>query len=141
MYRAYKIFDKKKLVSIIFKKTNKKIKKQINFFTNDRLPFQVGLFNHPENHKIIPHQHKKKVNKIKQKSEFLFLLSGKIRVNFFNKDKIKINSKIMKTGDMILLLDGGHGFDILKKTILVEVKQGPFNSKNDKIRFKEKSDN
>ena len=45
---------------------------------------------------------------------------------------------MIKTGDMILLIDGGHGFDILKKSILVEIKQGPFNSEIDKVRFLEK---
>lgn len=138
MYKINKIYDNKKLVSIIFKKTNNKIKKKIEFFTNNKLPFQVGLLNHQKNHKIIPHQHKKKEKKIQNTSEFLFLLSGKVRVNFFNKKKKKIESKIIKTGDMILLIDGGHGFDILKKSILVEIKQGPFNSEIDKVRFTEK---
>ncbi len=138
MYKTLKIYDQKKLISIIFKKNNKKIKKRINFFTNNKLPFQVGLFNHPKNHQIIPHQHKKKINKINQTSEFLYVISGKIQVDFFNKKKLKINSQILKTRDMILLFDGGHGFKMLKKSILVEIKQGPFNSNKDKIRFKEK---
>ncbi len=138
MYKIDKVYDNKELVSIIFRKTNRKIKKQIQFFTENKLPFQVGLLNHPKTHKIIPHQHKKKIKKIQHTSEFLFLINGKVRVNFFDKHKKKIDSKTIKTGDMILLINGGHGFDILKKSILVEIKQGPFSPKIDKVRFKEK---
>ena len=87
MYKINKVYDNRELVSIIFKKTNNKIKKQIEFFTNNELPFQVGLLNHHKNYKIIPHQHKKTEKKIKNTSEFLFLLSGKVKVNFFNKKK------------------------------------------------------
>jgi len=140
MYKLNKIYNKKKLISIIFKKTKNKIRKQINFFTDNKLPFQVGLFNHPKHHKITSHQHRKQVRKITKTSEFLFIISGKIKVNFFNTNKIKINSKIIKTGDMILILDDGHSFDILKKSILVEIKQGPFHPKNDKISIIEKNE-
>ena len=38
-----------------------------------------------------------------------------------------------------MLINEGHGFDVLKKTILLEVKQGPYNIFLDKIKFNEES--
>ena len=45
------------------------------------------------------------------------------------------NKKIAKKNDIILLLTGGHGFKIMKKCKFIEVKQGPYNTKKDKIKF------
>ena len=42
----------------------------------------------------------------------------------------------MKKEDLIILNDGSHGFKVLKKCKLIEVKQGPFFKSLDKIRFK-----
>ena len=38
-------------------------------------------------------------------------------------------------GDWIILLDGGHGFEILEPSVLFEVKQGPYAGDKDKVRF------
>lgn len=135
MFKIIKIFDNSKLISIILKKTKKKIKKRIQFFTHNTLPFQVGLFSHPEKHKIVPHFHNQKLKKIYTTSEFLFVLKGRVKVFFYNKKKKIINSKIIEKNDMILLLKGGHGFKILKKAVLIEIKQGPFFAEKDKIKF------
>ena len=44
-------------------------------------------------------------------------------------------SKILKKGDIILLINGAHGFKIMQNTRLIEVKQGPYNPKTDKEKF------
>ena len=36
---------------------------------------------------------------------------------------------------MVLLSKGGHGFKILQECEIIEVKQGPYDPKSDKIRF------
>ena len=36
---------------------------------------------------------------------------------------------------MILLCAGGHGFDILEETEMIEIKQGPYVGESDKTRF------
>tara|TARA_A100001011_G_C13664622_1_gene577083 strand:- start:212 stop:337 length:126 start_codon:yes stop_codon:yes gene_type:complete len=41
----------------------------------------------------------------------------------------------LKKRDMILLITGSHGFEVLEKVEMIEVKQGPFSQKKDKIRF------
>ena len=41
----------------------------------------------------------------------------------------------MKTGDVILLVSGGHGFEMLEESEIIEVKQGPYAGEEDKVRF------
>ena len=47
-----------------------------------------------------------------------------------------MKSVILNIKDMILLLAGAHGFKVLKKIEMIEVKQGPFKERQDKIRLK-----
>ena len=37
---------------------------------------------------------------------------------------------------MVLLITGAHGFKVLEKLEMIEIKQGPFAGDKDKIRFK-----
>ena len=69
-------------------------------------------------------------------SELLIIFSGKLKVFFYNKKKIRVKSVILNKKDMILLLAGAHGFKVLKKIEMIEVKQGPFKERQDKIRLK-----
>ena len=49
--------------------------------------------------------------------------------------KIKTKTVILNKKDMILLISGGHGFKVLKKLEMLEIKQGPFVGEKDKIRL------
>ena len=53
--------------------------------------------------------------------------------------KEDLESRVLNSGDIILLASGGHGFEMLENTEIIEVKQGPFAGEVDKTRFKAKS--
>ena len=116
---------KSKILAIIIK-GNYLNKKGINFFTNPKLNQQVAFMNHPKNHLIQPHTHKESLRKIKGTTEVLIILKGELKINFYNNKKKYIFSKIAKKNDIIILLSGGHGFEILKNCKMIEVKQGPY---------------
>ena len=124
----------KRVVAKVFKYTNQKFK-GINFFTRSDLNFQVGLMVHDKNHIIKPHFHINRKKIIKQMSELLIIFSGILKVYFYNKKKIKSKTVILNKKDMILLISGGHGFKVLKKLEMLEIKQGPFVGEKDKIRL------
>jgi hypothetical protein len=42
----------------------------------------------------------------------------------------------LEAGDVILLISGGHGFEVVEEVEMFEVKQGPFGGNMDKTRFK-----
>ena len=67
--------------------------------------------------------------------EVLFVKSGRLRVDFYDEDKIYAESRILETGDIILLAFGGHGFEMLAPTEIIEVKQGPYAGDRDKSHF------
>ena len=74
---------KKTTLAILIKATYQK-KKGINFFTNKSLNQQVAYMHHPKNYEIHPHLHKKLIRKITGTSEVLIILSGKMKINFYD---------------------------------------------------------
>ena len=42
----------------------------------------------------------------------------------------------MKPGDFLLLVSGGHSFEFIEKSEIIEVKQGPYVGNLDKERFR-----
>jgi len=57
-------------------------------------------------------------------------------VIFYDEKKKNIKQdKILKKGDLILLFNGGHGFEVLKDVEIIEIKQGPFYKDKDKVIF------
>ena len=110
-------------------------KKGINFFTNNNLSQQVAFMNHKKNHLIQPHLHRKRLKKIYDTTEVLIILSGSLKVDFYNNKKKYLFSNTIKKNDILILLTGGHGFKTLNNCKFIEVKQGPYNIKKDKFKF------
>ncbi len=107
----------------------------IAFFTPDDFSQQLGYMNRPKGYVISPHVHNLIPRTVILTQEVLFIKSGKVRVDFYDKQKNYVESRILSEGDVILLADGGHGFQILEQSEIIEVKQGPYCGENDKVRF------
>ncbi len=110
-------------------------KEGIEFFTPDDFSQQLGYMNRPEGYKIPPHRHNLVPREVVQTQEVLLIRSGKVRVDFYNDDQEYLESRVLKAGDVILLAAGGHGFEMLEKSEIIEVKQGPYCGEEDKVRF------
>ncbi len=128
------ITHKKEILAIIIKGSYLK-KKGINFFTDPKLSQQVAFMSHPKNHLIQPHIHKNRFRKIKGSTEVLIILDGVLKINFFDNKKKYIFSKTIKKNDIVILLKGGHGFEVKKNCKMIEVKQGPYSKAEDKFKF------
>lgn len=107
----------------------------IKFLTPDNYSQQLGYMNRPEGYKILPHLHNIISREVKLTNEVLFIKSGKVRIDFYNNSKEYLSSKILFLGDTILLAEGGHGFEMLEASEIIEVKQGPYIGDKDKVRF------
>ncbi len=123
----------KKILAMILRK-NYKIK-GLKFFTPPSFSQQIALMSYNKGKLINCHYHKNISRNTLSTQEVLFIKSGKLKVLLFDKNKYYC-SKIIKSGDLILLASGGHGFKVLQKTEMIEVKQGPYNPRNDKIVFR-----
>ncbi|MGB4837364.1 MAG: hypothetical protein WBP08_00090 [Saprospiraceae bacterium] len=107
----------------------------IEFFSDDNDSQQLGYMNRPEGYIIAPHRHNIVERQVHLTQEVLFIKSGKIRVDFYDNDQNYIQSTVLYKGDVILLADGGHGFEMLETSEIIEVKQGPYCGERDKVRF------
>ena len=67
--------------------------------------------------------------------EVLVIKSGKVRVDYYRNDKSYIESRVLNPGDVVLLAYGGHGFEMLETSEIIEIKQGPYAGELDKVRF------
>lgn len=127
------IFHKSQLLSIIIQHNFEK--DGIEFFTPDDFSQQLAYMKRPKNYMIPPHVHNPILREVQLTQEVLFIKSGKVRVDFYDDDKNYLESTILGAGDVILLAHGGHGFEMLEESEIIEVKQGPYAGELDKIRF------
>lgn len=107
----------------------------IAFFTPDNFSQQLGYMNRPKGYVIAPHRHNLAPREVVQTQEVLFIKSGRVRVDFYDDAQIYLESRILHSGDVILLAAGGHGFEMLDPSEIIEVKQGPYIGEMDKVRF------
>ena len=128
----------KALALIIY---GQQIEEGVSFFTANESPLQVGQHAHKKGKTILAHRHcPVKIERVGSMYEVLFIQEGKVRVTFYEDEGGKIDSRIIQAGDMILLMEGGHGFEFLEDTKMIEIKQGPYRSESRKnIQAKEMS--
>ena len=129
-----KVSHKKKLFALIVRSNFRK-KNGINFFTDKFSTQQFGYMKHEKNYLIKPHKHNKRLTKILTTTEVIVLFKGILRVDFYDNKKKYLFSKKIFANDIIMLVNGGHGFKILKNVEMLEVKQGPYSLSKDKIKF------
>ena len=125
------IKNNRKIYSIIIRKKFKH--NGIKFFTPSNFSQQLGYMSRPKNYIIKPHKHRKVKRSVSFTQEVLFVKSGKVEVSFYNHRNVVFKKVLLLSGDIILLANGGHSFKMLKKTEMIEVKQGPYKSDKDKI--------
>ena len=107
----------------------------ITSFTPNDFSQQIGCLNHPAGKKIEPHMHNPVPREVQFTQEVLFLRTGKLRVDFYEENKNYLGSTTLGAGDAVLLVKGGHGFEVLEPVDIIEVKQGPYVGEQDKTRF------
>ena len=128
-----KVINKGQTLAIILRTTYKE--KGINFFTPNEFSQQLAYMNRPSGYEIQPHVHNAVQREVQFTKEVLFIKSGKVRVDFYDNEKNYLESRILVSGDVILLAFGGHGFEMIDDSEIIEVKQGPYVGEADKTRF------
>lgn len=109
--------------------------KGIHFVTSNDESQQLAYMNHQKGKIIQPHVHNPVQRDVHYTKEVLFIKKGKLRVDFYNEYQHYLESKIIEAGEVILLSEGGHGFEVLEEIEMYEVKQGPYAGDQDKTRF------
>ena len=103
--------------------------KNQEFVSNYKDYLQLGVMNLEEGRILKPHIHKSRNEQVPITQEALIIQRGRMRVDFYY-NRRKVKETILNSGDIIVLLSGGHGFEMLKPTKLVEIKQGQYIDQN-----------
>lgn len=108
----------------------------ITFFTPGELSQQLGYMRHPVGKIIEPHVHNPVRREVHYTQETLFIKRGALRADFYDSQQTYLESRILEAGDVLLLIQGGHGFEVLEEVSMFEIKQGPYAGDHDTTRFK-----
>ena len=127
------IKHKQKIIAIIIRSNYSK--EGVSFFTPNDFSQQLAFMKHPVGKIIEPHVHNKVERNVFFTQEVLFIKKGQLRVDFYDDEKKYLESRVLNSGDVILLASGGHGFEVLQDLEMFEVKQGPYAGDKDKTRF------
>ena len=127
------VMHNEKLLSVIIRKNYKA--NGIEFFTPDDFSQQLAYMHREKDYVIAPHVHNVVQRDVQLTQEVLVIKSGKVRVDYYDDDRNYIESRVLLEGDVILLASGGHGFEMLDDSEIIEIKQGPYTGELDKIRF------
>ncbi len=99
----------------------------VHFFTPDDNSLQVGQHMRPKGTVIAPHAHcEVKGGRIGFLQEVLHIQQGRLKVTFYTNEGLPIAERVLEEGDTILLIRGGHGFEVLDDVRMLEIKMGPY---------------
>jgi mannose-6-phosphate isomerase-like protein (cupin superfamily) len=107
----------------------------VHFVTPGEFSQQLAYMRHPAGTVIQPHVHNLVPREVHYTQEVLLLKKGRLRVDFYDTKQLYLESRILEEGDVILLIEGGHGFAALEEIEMIEVKQGPYLGEQDKTCF------
>lgn len=108
----------------------------IHFFTPEAFSQQLAYIRHPAGKLIDSHVHNSVVREVHSTLEVLVIKSGRIRIDLYDDAHVYLESRMLIGGDVILLVSGGHGFEVIEEVEMIEVRQGPCVSDGaDKTRF------
>ena len=107
----------------------------IHFFTPADFSQQLAYMEHPAGKLIAPHVHNPVPRGVRYTQEVLFIRKGRLRVDLYDHQQCYLRSRVLEAGDVILLIEGGHGFEVMEDVEMIEVKQGPYAGEQDKTRF------
>ena len=108
---------------------------QTTFLTPRDFKQQVGFIVYPSEGEIARHVHRPLERRLTGTSEVLVVQKGRCIADIYNDERELVASKELQTGDIMLLVNGGHGFRMLEDTTLLEIKQGPYTGLEEKERF------
>ncbi len=101
----------------------------LHFPTPKEYNLQVGVHIRPAGEVIAAHVHKSIAEPVDLPiQEFLYVERGRLRVDLFDREEELFSTVEVGAGDSILLLMG-HKIELLEDTKIIEVKQGPYQTR------------
>jgi uncharacterized protein with PhoU and TrkA domain len=108
---------------------------QTTFITPPEGKQQVGFIVYPKGSVIARHTHKQLERHIIGMAEVVVVRSGHVEIEIYDDALNLVTARDLYEGDVVLMVGGGHGFQVKEDTVLLEIKQGPYLGKDDKELF------
>lgn len=105
------------------------------FITPETFTQQAGFVVYPKGGTITAHDHVPVERHIVGTSETLIVKKGKLLTRIYNLNRRLVKEVELGEGDILMLVNGGHGFSMMEDTVLFEIKQGPYTGLVEKERF------
>lgn len=112
----------------------------LSFLSAEKDPIQVGVWNHSKDTILQPHIHNIYEKITDRTSEVLVVSRGSIHVDIYGYSENLVSEFTLLTGDILICLSGGHGYQILEEgTLVFEIKNGPYPGPEiDRVRIQTK---
>ena len=109
----------------------------LSFYSEHDDSVQVGLWNHECGHSSIPHKHNNVPRSLLRTQEVVYVVEGRLLVRLFDLSNKNVSEFEMGSGDLLVLLNGGHSFTVAEhNTKVIEIKNGPYLGADiDRTRF------
>jgi len=105
------------------------------FLTPPEFKQQVGFVVYPKGGEVARHIHLDLERHLVGTSEVLVVRRGRCYVDIYNNERELVATRELQTGDILLMVGGGHGLRMLEDTVFIEVKQGPYLDEQEKEHF------
>ena len=128
-----KITDGDTLIAYIVRA--EKMPKQTEFVTPHEVKQQVGFIVYPKGGEVVRHTHIPLERHLVGTSEVLLVRKGLLEMDLYTETKKWMGTWVLREGDLVLLIAGGHGFRFLEDSVLLEIKQGPYTGLAEKETF------
>ncbi len=125
MMTVEKISDKDSILAIIIRDAD--WQEGLNFISSEKDFQQVGIWGYNKGKRLEPHIHLRAPREVLRTQEVLFVKEGRLKADIYTEQGKFLTSKELNKGDTIILLKGGHGYEILEDgTKVLEIKNGPY---------------
>lgn len=121
------------LVAIVVRSTFRP--DRTTFVTAGSEEFQLGFGVYDAGQTVVPHIHPEQQRSLSRSSELLIVREGVCIVEIYDDDRLLLATETLTEGDIVLSLKGGHSVRAEHDTVLLEVKQGPYEPGADKETF------
>lgn len=110
-------------------------KEGLDFLTGNESFIQVGTWWYQKGKVLNSHKHIENERPNNLTQEAVIVISGTLKVSLYDENDEIFHNEQLSAGDMMIMLAGGHGYEIMSPdTKVIECKNGPFVSvEKDKV--------
>ena len=99
----------------------------LQFYSGEEDFVQVGTWRYPAGQVLKAHKHNRVNRSITHTQEVVFVRKGSVKATVYDPEGKPVEHLLLCEGDTLVLLNGGHGYEILDNdTQVLEVKNGPY---------------